>query len=176
MPQRQGAFQQLMTNTCCGVLWRRSAPVSVYDSVRLDMRGLHHSAIPLEIGFDSLGRLLLGHLPYQFDAGGVYLLPHARVLEHLLKRPIASVEEVRSVTRTSYPAANDLVGNLVKLEVLREITGRKRHRRFRYEKYFRLFDEPQLRRLMQEAVPALAADDRVALDGATVIQFKRSTT
>ncbi len=40
----------------------------------------------------------------------------------------------------------------------------------------RLFDEPQLRRLMQEAVPALAADDRVVLDGATVIQFKRSTT
>jgi Fic family protein len=64
-----------------------------------------------------------------------------QVLERLYRRPIMSVNEVRGITCTSYPAANDLVRRLVEQGILREITGQVRHRRFRYEEYVRLFDE-----------------------------------
>jgi Fic family protein len=66
-----------------------------------------------------------------------------RVLEHLYKHPIISVKEVRSVTGTSNPAANLLVQKLTKYGILNEITGQKRNRRFRYEAYIRLFEEPE---------------------------------
>jgi hypothetical protein len=53
------------------------------------------------------------------------------------------VNEVRDLTGTSYPAANQLVERLVKIGVLAEMTGQVRHRRFQYNAYVRLFDEPQ---------------------------------
>lgn len=64
-----------------------------------------------------------------------------RVLEHLYKRPIVSVADVQSLVATTYPAANQLVGRLVKLGIIEEITGQTRHRRFRYGPYIRLFEE-----------------------------------
>ncbi len=66
-----------------------------------------------------------------------------RTLEHLYKRPIISVKEVRSVTGTSNPAANQLVQKLVEQGIVNEITGQRRNRRFRYEAYIRLFEEPE---------------------------------
>jgi cell filamentation protein, protein adenylyltransferase len=65
-----------------------------------------------------------------------------RVLERLYERPIVSVNEVRELTGTTYPAANQLVERLVRIGVLTEITGQARNRRFRYDTYVRLFDEP----------------------------------
>jgi Fic family protein len=65
-----------------------------------------------------------------------------RVLERLYERPIVSVNVVRDLTGTTYPAANQLVERLVKIGVLAEITGQARNRRFRYDAYVRLFDEP----------------------------------
>lgn len=62
-----------------------------------------------------------------------------RVLERLYQRPIVSVEDVRGITGTTFQAANDLVERLVDVEILEEITGRVRHRRFRYEPYVNLF-------------------------------------
>jgi Fic family protein len=66
-----------------------------------------------------------------------------RVLERLYERPIVSVNEVRNLTGTTYPAANQLVERLVKIGVLAEITGQARNRRFRYDAYVRLFDESE---------------------------------
>jgi Fic family protein len=65
-----------------------------------------------------------------------------RALERLYERPIVSVNEVRALTGTTHPAANQLVERLVKIGVLSEITGQARNRRFRYDAYVRLFDEP----------------------------------
>lgn len=64
-----------------------------------------------------------------------------RLLERLYERPIMSVSEVRELTRTTFPAANQLVQRLVDLQILTEFTGRVRHRRFRYDAYIGLFDE-----------------------------------
>lgn len=65
-----------------------------------------------------------------------------RVLERLYERPIVSVNDVRALTGTTYPAANGLVERLVKIGILSEITGQARNRRYRYDAYVRLFDEP----------------------------------
>lgn len=64
-----------------------------------------------------------------------------RVLEHLYQRPILSVNEVRGLIATTYPAANDLVSRMTELGILEEMTGQARNRRFRYGPYIRLFQE-----------------------------------
>jgi Fic family protein len=89
-----------------------------------------------------------------------------RVLERLYERPIMSVNEVRELTGTTYPAANQLVERLVKINVLAEITGQARHRRFRYDAYVQLFDEPDARdeRRHDENSPT-SEHDRPALKG-----------
>lgn len=65
-----------------------------------------------------------------------------RVLEYLYRRPIISVNEVKELTGTTYPAANSLVERLVRIGILAEITGQARNRRFRYDAYVDLFDAP----------------------------------
>ena len=64
-----------------------------------------------------------------------------KVLESLFDRPIATVQDVRLLTKTSWAAANTLVSRLVELNILKEMTGFARNRRFRYEAYVRLFTE-----------------------------------
>ncbi|GIW57055.1 MAG: cell division protein Fic [Nitrospiraceae bacterium] len=67
-----------------------------------------------------------------------------KVLEQLFRTPIINVKQVQSLTKTAFPAANQLVQRLVELGVLREITGHARNRRFRFDEYVRLFeDEPE---------------------------------
>ncbi len=64
-----------------------------------------------------------------------------QVLEHLFARPIVSVNEVRDLIGTTYPAANQLVERMVTLGILEEVTGQTRNRRFRYAPYIHLFDD-----------------------------------
>jgi Fic family protein len=67
-----------------------------------------------------------------------------RVLEYLFEHPIVSVNELCELTGTTYPATNQMVDRLVHIGILLEITGRARHRRFRYEPYVDLFaDAPE---------------------------------
>ena len=64
-----------------------------------------------------------------------------RVLEHLYMNPIVSVNNVRGLVRTTYPAANDVVARMVDSGILREITGQARNRRFQYQSYVDLFHD-----------------------------------
>ena len=64
-----------------------------------------------------------------------------RVLEHLYKNPIVSVTEVQELNGTTYQAANKLVLRLVDSQILTEITGQARNRRFMYHEYIDLFRE-----------------------------------
>ena len=67
----------------------------------------------------------------------------ALVLDALFSKPIISVQEVRDLTGLTMAPANRLVGRLVDLGILREITGQRRHRRFAYTPYIQLFsDQP----------------------------------
>jgi hypothetical protein len=63
------------------------------------------------------------------------------LLESLFDRPIVAVSDVQRMTGTTYAAANGLVSRLVKLNVLSEMTGYARNRRFRYAPYIALFDD-----------------------------------
>jgi len=63
-----------------------------------------------------------------------------KVLESLFDRPIVAVNDVLKLTGTTYAAANTLVKRLVELEVLGEMTGNTRNRRFRYAPYIALFN------------------------------------
>jgi Fic family protein len=65
-----------------------------------------------------------------------------RVLERLYEQPIVSVSDVSALLNTTFAGANQIVQRLADLQILREITGQARHRRFRYDAYVRLFDEP----------------------------------
>lgn len=64
-----------------------------------------------------------------------------KVLEELYIRPIVSVSDVREITGTSRPAANELVHKFVEQGILVEITGQQRNRRFSYREYINLFNE-----------------------------------
>ncbi|MEO8197835.1 MAG: Fic family protein [Thermoanaerobaculia bacterium] len=64
-----------------------------------------------------------------------------KVLDALYDRPIVSVNDVRELTGTTFPAANSVVAQLVDLGILTEVTGNKRNRRFRYAPYIALFQD-----------------------------------
>lgn len=68
-----------------------------------------------------------------------------RILESLYERPIVTVSDIQEQTRTTYASSNVLLGRMVKLGILSEMTGYARNRRFRYDPYVCLFteDEPQ---------------------------------
>ena len=51
------------------------------------------------------------------------------------------MNDVQKMTGTTYAAANSLVSRLVKLDVLSEMTGYARNRRFRYAPYIALFSD-----------------------------------
>jgi len=60
-------------------------------------------------------------------------------LHHLFKRPTVSVKEVQALTGLSSKAANNLVQAFVERGILKETTGRERHRLFAFSEYMRLF-------------------------------------
>lgn len=64
-----------------------------------------------------------------------------RLLEQLYTTPIVSVTEVQDLIGTTYPAANNLMGQFARYGLVREMTGQRRHRRFVYQDYISLFHD-----------------------------------
>jgi Fic family protein len=65
-----------------------------------------------------------------------------KLLSKLFQRPLVNVKFVSRELDVAFPTANRLVGRLEELGLLREVTGQRRSRVFRYEPYLQLFDEP----------------------------------
>jgi Fic family protein len=61
------------------------------------------------------------------------------ILEHLFQKPIIEIDDVRKLTGTTYQASNNLVARMTECGILREMTGNKRNRLFRYAPYIELF-------------------------------------
>ena len=72
------------------------------------------------------------------DTGAKGLL----LLSMLFQRPLVNVNAVSRALDVTFPTANRLVASFEELGLLREITGQRRSRLFRYEPYMQLFDEP----------------------------------
>ncbi len=68
-----------------------------------------------------------------------------KLLDYLFEQPILSVQMAEKCVGCSYVTANSLIWHLEKLGIVREITGRQRNRRFRYDPYLKLFDRQVLR-------------------------------
>lgn len=64
-----------------------------------------------------------------------------RVMDKLFDHPLITVATVRDWLKCTPAAANNLVGRLAKIGLLREVTGFARNRRFRFDPYLRLFEE-----------------------------------
>ncbi len=75
------------------------------------------------------------------EAGGANGL---RLLSALYKRPMVNVNYVASECDITFPTANRLVSRFQELGLLREITGQKRSRLYRYSPYLDLFNEPDV--------------------------------
>jgi Fic family protein len=65
-----------------------------------------------------------------------------RIMDRLFSNPLVTVATVRDWLDVTPKAANHLVNRLVDIGVLREITGQARNRRFRFDPYLRLFEDP----------------------------------
>jgi Fic family protein len=64
-----------------------------------------------------------------------------RVHEALKARPILSMPEVCRATSLSFPAASSAMDLLAQLNIVRELTGRRRNRLFVYDRYLALLNE-----------------------------------
>jgi Fic family protein len=65
-----------------------------------------------------------------------------RIMDRLFDHPIVSVATVREWLDVTPAGAHNLVNRLVDIGLLKEITGYARNRRFRFDPYLKLFEEP----------------------------------
>jgi Fic family protein len=63
------------------------------------------------------------------------------LLSHLFQRPLVNINLVASMLGSTFPTASRLVSGFEELGILKEITGQKRSRMFRYEPYLALFND-----------------------------------
>ena len=63
------------------------------------------------------------------------------LLSNLFQRPLVNINLVASLLGSTFPTASRLVSGFEELGLLREITGQKRSRVFRYEPYVALFED-----------------------------------
>jgi Fic family protein len=64
-----------------------------------------------------------------------------RVHEALKQRPVTSIQQVSHRTGLSFPAAASALDLLIEMEIVREITGRRRNRVFAYDRYLAALSE-----------------------------------
>jgi len=68
--------------------------------------------------------------------------PYAIVLlDHLFEKPHLSIKDAAAHLKTSYQSAKTLVQQFVSLEILKEITGKRRDKRYSYWEYLDLLSE-----------------------------------
>ncbi len=61
--------------------------------------------------------------------------------EKLLDRPIVSIKDIAKMMGVTFPTANDMCAKLVKLNILKEITGKSRSRMFAYKNYLEILKQ-----------------------------------
>ena len=65
-----------------------------------------------------------------------------QLLDHLYLQPVVNVAAAMTATNVSWPTANKLIQQFEDKGLLREMTGLRRNRVYRYEPYLRLFADP----------------------------------
>lgn len=83
---------------------------------------------------------------FREDAGRIQALGRGaanalRIFGELRARPIANISDLATRTGVSYPTAARTVESLSALGIVRELTGRQRHRLFAYDRYLAILNE-----------------------------------
>lgn len=73
-----------------------------------------------------------------------------RLLDYLFEQPIMTIRLAEKRLHCSYVTANKAIDQLAELDLLREITGWQRNKRYRYEPYLALFEAPSMLRAPSE--------------------------
>ncbi|MCO5316653.1 MAG: Fic family protein [Solirubrobacterales bacterium] len=63
------------------------------------------------------------------------------LLSELFRHPVIDVKRAAEITSTSFATANGVVAKMEAIGILKETTGQKRFRKYRYEPYVGLFEE-----------------------------------
>ncbi|HEX7245299.1 MAG TPA: Fic family protein [Solirubrobacterales bacterium] len=82
------------------------------------------------------------------------------LLSHLFRRPLVNINLVASLLETTFPTASRLVSSFEEAGLLREITGQKRSRMFRYDPYLLLFDDATAARTEESTEPPAVTEAR----------------
>jgi Fic family protein len=61
------------------------------------------------------------------------------LLQHLFRKPVIHVNQVKELTQSTYKTANELVNDFVAAGILSEMTGNRRNRVFVFDEYLKLF-------------------------------------
>ena len=64
-----------------------------------------------------------------------------KLLDYLFEKPVVNIREAERFMGVSYVTAASVIGNLEQAGLLKEITGQKRNKIFRYEPYIDLFNK-----------------------------------
>lgn len=83
------------------------------------------------------------------------------LLSVLFRQPLVNVNLVSERLAISFPTANRLLTKMEALELVREVTGRKRDRAFRYEPYVALFEDAPV---PLEEAPEAVTESQPSLD------------
>ncbi len=67
----------------------------------------------------------------------------ARLLDRLYEHPVISARTAESMLNVQFATANRALEVLEKESIVREITGQQRHRRYRFDAYLALFEQPK---------------------------------
>lgn len=107
--------------------------------IRFFLRGVVQTAREATVTAERLFEMRESHrsrvLDHKLGQNGLLLL------SHLFERPLVNVNLVASMLGVAFPTANRLVLGFEEIGLLREITGQKRSRVYRYEPYLDLFDD-----------------------------------
>ncbi len=107
--------------------------------LRFFLRGVAETAQQATDTAERIFELREAHRAVVLEGAGANGL---RLLSLLFQRPLVNVNVVGRDLEVSFPTANRLVARFEELGLLREVTGQRRSRLFRYEPYLKLFDEP----------------------------------
>ncbi|HLI31970.1 MAG TPA: Fic family protein [Solirubrobacteraceae bacterium] len=107
--------------------------------LRFFLQGVAETAEEAAETAERIFELREGHRTLVMENAGANGL---KLLSNLFQRPLVNVKFVSQALDVTFPTANRLVAKFEELGLLREVTGQRRSRLFRYEQYLQLFDEP----------------------------------